>query len=142
MGDESYLEPNRKAQFIVLLMLVLFAVIVASFEPIIHRITPSTSAPLEELEASGRLLLLLTLGTFVVTFAVGLFWVAYFVRLGYRTLRLGSYPPPGTIVVFRTRIRTGKLAALLGYLSIALAALMVALMVLLGYATWLLTSAL
>jgi hypothetical protein len=142
MGDESYLEPNRKAQYIVLLMLVLFAVIVALFEPMIHRITPSTSAPLEELEAGGKLLVLLALGTFVVAIAVSIFWAAYFARLGYRTLKVGSYPPPGTIVVFRTRIRTGKLAVLSGYLSIAFAALLVAPMVLLGYATWLLTSAL
>jgi len=142
MGDESYLEPNRKAQFVVLFMLIVFAALIVSFEPIFHRITPSTSAPLEELEAGGRLLVLLALGIFIVTIAAGLFWVAYFVRLGYRTLKLGSYPPPGTIVIVRTRIRTGQQAALSGYLSIGLAALMVALLVLLGHATWLLTSAL
>ena len=123
-------------------MLILFAVMVASFEPIIHRIAPNTSAPLEELEAGGRLLVVLALGTLLVTIAVGLFWIAYFVRLGYRTLKLKSYPPPGTIVIFRTRIRTGQQAAISGYLSIAFAALIVALLVLAGHATWLLTSAL
>ena len=142
MGDELYLEPNRKAQIIVFLMFVLAAAILALLEPTINRITPSQSAPLEELEAGARLLTLLALGTFVIGFIVSLIWVAYFGRLGYRALKLGSYPPPGTIVVFRTRVCTGKQAVLAGYLSISFAVFIGLFAVLMGYATWLLTSAL
>ena len=142
MGDELYVEPNRKAQIIVLLIFVLVGTMVASLEPMIDRITPSQSAPLEELEAGARLLILLVLGACVIGFIVSLLWVAYFGRLGYRTLKLGSYPPPGTIVVFRTRVRTGKRAVLSGYLSISLAVFIGLFAVLMGYATWRLTSAL
>jgi hypothetical protein len=97
---------------------------------------------LAELEADARVLLLLTLGTAAVGFVLSVGWIAYFARLGYRTLRLRSYPPPGTVVVFRTRIRSGREAMLAAYASIAFAAVMVLPLVLLSYLTWLLTGAL
>ena len=142
MGDEPYVEPNRKVQIIVLLIFVLVGAMVALLEPMIDRITPSQSAPLEELEAGARLLGLLALCACVIGFLVSLLWVAYFGRLGYRTLKLGSYPPPGTIVVFRTRVRTGKRAVLSGYLSISLAVLTGLFAVLMFYGIWLLRVAL
>lgn len=142
MGDGSYLEANRKAQFIVLLTFLFVVVIVVSLEPLLYRVMPSFSASLEGIGASGRLLLLLTLLSHVVSFALSLFWIAHLVHAGYRTLKVGTYPPPGTMVVFRTRIRTGKQAAVSGYLSFAFAALMIVPIVLTAYVTWLLMGAL
>lgn len=142
MGDESYLEANRKAQFIVLLTFLFVVVIVVSLEPLLYRVTPSLSAALQGIEASGRLLVLLALISHVASFALSLFWITHLVHAGYRTLKLGTYPPPGTMVVFRTRVRTGKQAAVSGYLSFALAALMVAPVALTAYVTWLLMGAL
>jgi hypothetical protein len=142
MGDESYLEANRKAQFIVLLTFLSVVVIVVSLEPLLYRVVPSISASLEGIEASGRLLLLLALVSHVASFALSLFWIVHLVHAGYRTLKLGSYPPPGTMVVFRTRVRTGKEAAVSGYLSIAFAVLMIAPIALTAYVTWLIMGAL
>ncbi len=142
MGEELYLEPNRKAQIFVLITFVLAAAILALLEPTINRLTPSQNAPLEELEAGVRVLALFALGTLVVEFVISLVWVAYFGCVGYRALKLGNYPPPDTIVVFRTRVQTGKLAVLAGCLTIlcaVLAGLVAALMV---YAAWLLRVAL
>jgi hypothetical protein len=137
MGDESFLEANRRAQFIVLLTFLFVVVIVVSLEPLLYRVVPSISASLEGIEASGRLLLLLALVSHVASFALSLFWIVHLVHAGYRTLKLGRYPPPGTMVVFRTRVRTGKEAAVSGYLSIAFAVLMIAPIALTAYVTWL-----
>lgn len=142
MGDGSYLEANRKAQLVVLLTFLFVVVIVVSIEPLLYRVMPSFSASLEGIGTSGGLLLLLTLVSHVVSFALSLFWIAHLVHVGYRTLKLGSYPPPGTMVVFRTRIRSGKQAEVSGYLSFALAALMIAPIALTAYVTWLLMGAL
>ena len=54
----------------------------------------------------------------MVSSPIGLLWVVYFARIGQQSLRTGVYPPTGTVVVRRTRIRTGKEAVVLGYLSI------------------------
>jgi hypothetical protein len=142
MGDELYLEPNRRAQIIVLLQFVVGALLLVSVYPIINYLTPSPRASLEELEAETRLLRLLTLGIVVIAFIISLFWVRYFGRLGYRALKLEIYPPPGTIVVRRTRVRTGKQAVLAGYLSISFAVLIgLFIAALIGYEIWFFTSA-
>lgn len=137
MNDESYLQPSRKAQIIVLVVLILMALIVASLEPVLKHVTPGKSATLEELEGGARLLAILGLVTFSVACVVALTGAGYFARLGYRAMKLGSFPPPGTIVVVRTRIRTGKQVLLSGWLSILFGVLMIAPAVILGYLTWL-----
>jgi hypothetical protein len=142
MGEELYLEPNRKAQVLVLIMFGLVAAVLALLEPTISRLTPSQNAPLEELEAGVRVLALLALGILVVGFISSLVGVAYFGRLGYRALKLGSYPPPGAIVVFRTRVQTGKQAVLAGWLTILCAILAGLLAVSWVYPAWLLRVAL
>jgi hypothetical protein len=142
MADELYLEPNRKARIVVVITFVFLAVIVALIDPTIKRMMPGEGAPVEEVQSAARFLTRLALGIVVLAFIISLVWVAYFCRLGYRTLKLGSYPPVGAIVLVRTRVRTGKQAVLAGYLSISLAVLLVLLDVLVGYVTWFLTSAL
>lgn len=139
---ESFLEANRKAQLIVLLTFLFVVVILVSLEPLLYRVMPSLGTSLQGLEANDRLLLLLTLVSHVVSFALSVFWIAHLVHVGYLTLKLGSYPPPGTMMVFRTRIRTGKQAAVSGYLSFAFAALMIAPIALTAYVTWLIVGAL
>jgi len=125
MVDDLYLEPNRRAQIFVLIAIILAAILAASLNPIISYLTPSQNAPLQEQVAEAKLMLLLALGTNVIAIIVSLFWVVHFGRQGYRALKLGSYPPSGTIVVRRTKIRTGRQAILAGYLSILFAVLVV-----------------
>ena len=139
MVDDLYIEPNRRAQIIVFFVIILVALLFASLSPIVNYLTPSQSAPLEELEAGARLLTLLALGANILGFIISLFWAVYFARKGYRTLKLGSYPPSGTIVVRRTKILTGRQAIRAGYLSISFAVLMALFTLLIGYKIWLLT---
>ena len=135
MGDELYIEPNRKTQIIVLLVIIFAALIIASIELMVSYLTPSLTAPLEELEAGARLLLLLALCVNVAGVVLSVIWVVYFARIGYRTFKFGNYPPPGAIIVFRTKVRTGKEAVISGWLSILFAVMMLLPVALLVYLT-------
>jgi hypothetical protein len=138
MVDDLYLEPSRKAQTIFLLVIIFAALLFAAINPIINYLTPSQSAPLNELETSARLLTLLALGSHILTFFILLLFGAHFGRRGYRALKQGSYPPSGTIVIWRTKIRTGRQAILDGYSSIALGVFWGALALFEVYKIWLL----
>ena len=142
MEDELYLEPNRRTQTIVLLMIIFGILLFASIDPMISYLTPSKSAPLADLERGAKLLGLLASLFFVFALVISLIWAAYFGRVGYRSLKLGSYPPSGAIVVLRTRVRTGKQAVIAGYLSILLAVLFGLFTIPMGYAIWLFAVAL
>ena len=139
MVDDLYIEPNRRAQIIVFFVIILAVLLSASLSPIVNYLTPSESASLEEWEASARFLTLLALGANIFGFIISFFWAVYFGRKGYRTLKLGSYPPSGTIVVRRSKIRTGRQAIHAGYLSISFTVLMGLFTLLIGYKIWLLT---
>ena len=142
MAGDSYVDPDRKAQIIVLLLLLLAAAALALNEPMANWITPSDTAPLEKQEAGARLLIMVALGTSVVAFGLGVFCVAYFVRLGYRALKLRIFPPPGTMVIVRTRVRSDKDAMLMGLGSILFAVAALFPVTLVSYAIWLLITAL
>lgn len=142
MADELYLEPSRRAQVIVLSLLIVGGLIVASLEPALNYLTSSKSATLEELESDGRSLTLFFMGIFLIFVILSLMWTAYFARLGYRALKSGCFPPPGTLVVARTRVRTGRGALISGWLSISLGAVFIVPAAALGYLVWLFASAL
>lgn len=141
IGEELYLEPNRKAQVILLLVLLLLFMLTlllpTSRDAMIDHFAPRQDAPLEEIISQTRVLLTLTISALLVIFAFFLASAAYFARRSYRILKLGSYPLPGSVVFFRTRVYTGKRAVLVGYLFIFLSALMVAHSFMTGYAIWL-----
>ena len=142
MDDERYAEPSKKAQFVLLAILVLVALVVASLEPTITRLAPSSSASQREFDSGIRELTLIGLGTLVVAFIASVWGVTYFGRLGFRALKLRTFPPPGTIVVRRTRIRTGAQATLAAYCALAFAGLLSVLTILDAYVAWVLASAL
>lgn len=142
MAEELYLEPSRKAQVILLLVLISGGLVAASIGPLIDYLTPSKSATLEELESGGRSVMLVLMATFFVCVILSLIWASYFLRLGYRALQSGSFPPPGAVVVARTRVRTGRVALISGWLSIAFGAFIFIPAVLIGYLLWLIGSAL
>ncbi|MEQ1589662.1 MAG: hypothetical protein ABL902_04835 [Gallionella sp.] len=121
MVDELYLEPSRKAQIVFLLVIILAALLFASINPFIDYLTPSQGASSEDLKAGARLLASLALVPQVIVFLIMLFWAAYFGRRGYRTIKFGIFPPVGSIVIWRTKIRTGEQANLEGRTSIFMA---------------------
>jgi hypothetical protein len=142
VDSERYVEPSRKAQIVLLAILVLVALVAASIEPTITRLAPSPSAPQQEVDSGIRELTLVGLGTLVVAFIASVWGVTYFVRLGFRALKLRTFPPPGTIVLRRTRIRTGAQATLAAYHALAFAGLLSVLTILSAYVAWVLASAL
>lgn len=97
---------------------------------------PAPDASPEEIEAYVESDVAHIITFTIVSSPIGLLWVVYFARLGHQSLRTGVYPPTGTVVVRRTRIRTGKEAVVLGYLSIAFSVLLLASLVLIGIETW------
>lgn len=140
MAEDLYREPSRKAQRNTLLYLATFALMILLLWPLSQHLVPAPDASLEEIQAGAELLIVLALCVTLIASVFGIFWIGYFVRLGYRALKHGIYPPPGTVVVRRTRVRIGKEAAVSAYLSIAFAALMVAPLVLARHVIWLLYS--
>ena len=136
MVDDLYLEPNRKAQIFFLVTIIIAAILYASLDPIINSLTPSSNSPLEELEAGAKFLNLLALSTNIIWIIISLFWVGYFSRKAYRTLKFGSYPPSGTIVIRRIKIQTGRQAIIAGYLCILFAVLMGLSTIGIGYLIW------
>ena len=120
MGDEQYVEPSRKAQIALLVFLLLAALSLVLVEAAISQ-RPNTGTNI-------------LFGVSVIGFIVALFWVTYFARLGYRAITMRHFPPPGTIVVRRTKVRTGRTATLAGYSALACSGLMSAFAVLVAYA--------
>ena len=142
MNDERYVEPSRKGQVVLLAMLALAALIVVLLEPTITRLTPSPGVSQQEFHIGVRVLTLVALGTFAIAFLASLFWVTYFGRIGYRALKLRTFPPPGTLVVRRTIIRMGTPATVAGYFALAFSGLMSLFAILAAYVTCLLAGAL
>ena len=66
MADQLHLEPNRRAQVVLLLLLVVGGLIIALGEPLFDYLTPGKSATMEESESAGRSLMLVSMGTFFV----------------------------------------------------------------------------
>ena len=108
MGDATYIEPNRKAQLVVLAIIILGVLLLISIDPLINYLMPSQSASLEEIKASNRIFFALNTCATLIGLTACLFWAYRFFRIGHRSRKIGSYPPPDAIVIFRTRMRTGK----------------------------------
>ena len=142
MAEDLYREPNRKAQLTTLVVAATFAIVVLSLEPLAQRLLPAPDASLEEIEAGATLLKILADSIILIAIPFGVLWVGYYVHLGYSTLKHGIYPPPGTIVLARTRVRSGRQASVTGYVLVVFAALIMAGLVLAGYGLWLTYSAL
>ena len=137
MGEDLYLEPNRKAQINLFLIIIFAALLYLSIDPIVNYLTPSPNASLEELQVGARRISFLGICVRVLNFIIALYWAADSGRKGYLTLKLGTYPPPGTTVVRRTKILTGKQAVHQGYISILFAVLCTSLTILSGFTVWL-----
>jgi hypothetical protein len=80
---------------------------------------------------------MLTVSALLVAFALFAASAGYLARLSYRILHFGKYPPPGSVVFFRTRVYTGKQAVITGYVFILASAVVAANAFLTGYVIWL-----
>lgn len=124
MSNEEYIEPNKKAQVALLLTFVAILVFGVILNSMVDPLRLDQDASLEEIKISLGLLFELANKIIFIGCIIGLFAAWHFGRIGYLALKKGIFPPPGSIVVARTRIRIGKEATLLGYISIFIAFLL------------------
>lgn len=119
--EKEFLEASQNAKRIAVVLLIL--VIAAGFLliPWVGSMDPGDEASMDELaramqdvKFAGRVIV----GSTLLLWAIG---AVYFVRLGYRTRKFGQYPPPGTMVFRRTRIRRDADARLIGGLCYGVA---------------------
>ena len=118
MSEKLYLEPNQKLQIGTLLFFVLCIVSPIFIKFLLPQITPDIDSSVEEFKAFHSLLKLVMNSTYLIFVICILFLAISSLRAGYLALKLGRYPPPDTILPFRTRIYKGKRAIFLGHVSI------------------------
>jgi hypothetical protein len=118
MSEKLYLEPNQKSQIGTLLFFVLCIVSPIFIKFLLPQITPDIDSSVEEFKAFHSLLKLVMNSTYLIFVICILFLAISSLRAGYLALKLGRYPPPDTILPFRTRIYKGKRAIFSGYVSI------------------------
>ena len=134
--EDLYLEPNLKARKTAILCFAAFAVLMVSLIAWIQPQVPAPNASTEEIEAFLEFVVSFAIVFTIASSPIVLLSALYFARIGQQTLRTGVYPPTGTTVIRRTRIRTGKQAVALGYLSIAFSVLLLASFALVGVGAW------
>lgn len=115
MGDKIYLQPSRKAQRRVLLFIILYLIAWLLITTIMDHLIPNGSASLRDVERNLRIVA--SIGSIVLTavFIGQILAARYLWRLGFHALKLKTFPPPGTLVIFRTRVVVGKEAVFTGY---------------------------
>ena len=118
MSNKLYLEPNRKLQIGSFFFFVLCIVSPILLKFLLPQITPDLNSSAEEFKAFHTLLKLIMNSTYLIFVICILFLAISSLRAGFLALKPGSYPPPDTILPFRTRIYKGKRAIFSGYISI------------------------
>ncbi len=118
MSEKLYLEPNQKLQIGTFLFFILCIASPIFFKFLLPQVTPDLNSSVEEFKVFHSLLKLVMNSTYLIFVICILFLVISSLRAGYRALKLGCYPPPDTILPFRTRIYKGKRAIFSGYISI------------------------
>jgi hypothetical protein len=121
VDDERYIEASRSAQAILVAVFLVGIVLIPSSEWIVNRFIPGEGAPVEELTRFYERALIPVIG---IGIGLAAAWSFYFGRIGIRAITSGEFPPPGTLVVRRTKVKFGRIARASGWLSIAFAFIM------------------
>ena len=138
MNEGKFIEPSNKARFFLLGYIVLLALIVFYLKTEFDNILPAGNASQEQLDMAiasvGKMIDYLLL--FTVLQAI--LFSAYFVMLANQSIKSGQFPPPGTAVVKRTRISTGRKAFFSACLAYLIAVFMWCLILIPQYLKWIL----
>ena len=119
MSEKLYIKPNRKLQFGTLFFIVLCLVSPIFLKFLLPQITPNLNSSAEEFNEFHSYLRLIMNSTYFTFVICILFLGIYSLRAGCLALKFGCYPPPDTLLPFRTRIYKGKRAIFSGYISIS-----------------------
>jgi hypothetical protein len=122
--SDQYIQANLKARIVSFGYIVFMILIAMLLMYGLDDAIPQENASQDELRQSTA-----SLGQQINIFAVftlihAIFFCWYFVRLANSSIRTGKFPPPGTWVIVRTKIRTGKSALVSAYASYFLAVFM------------------
>ncbi len=108
--NEKYIEASPRAKWILIAFLFSLSALGLILYQEYQGIEIREHASVEDLKVVTEEYQKLIRYTMFINFLLGLGISPYFIRLGYRTLKLKEYPPPKTLVVFRTKIVGGKRA--------------------------------
>ncbi len=117
----EYIEPSSRARWILAALVGLMVLAYLAFQRLLIGDFSPTENPTDlDVQSLTDALILTTGTTALVSFCISIAATAYLWRLGRRALSSSQFPPPGTLVVKRTRIARGKLAKIEAWLSILL----------------------
>src|SRR6266404_1040641 len=105
MNDERFLESSRTAQAVSWVMFLLAIGLFAVGEWLSNRQIPDGGEPLQEFTRTSEYFLVACL---VFVIGVGAISSVHFGRIGIRSIARGEFPPPGTLVVRRTKVTFGS----------------------------------
>ncbi len=127
MNNERFIEANRTAQ---ITAIVVAAIAILAASPWLGNLPMSDEEAAQVWERFH---------VAIVGACVGLaiLWSLYFGRIGFSTLATGEFPPPGTLVVRRTKVRFGSVARLAGWLCIGFVLMIWLFVALMAYAVYL-----
>lgn len=123
-GDDQYIQANGNARlvlagYVALMLLIAFLLLYG-----LDRATPPENVSQKVLDQSIESLDQLFNILLIITLIHAVFFCWYFVRLATNSIRTGKFPPPGTWVIVKTKIRIGKRALVSAYATYFLAVFM------------------
>lgn len=120
MQSDRYVEPSRGAGRVLGAAILVVGGVMVFAWTWLYVFLGAKGASQEALEAKLQTLEIASsvLGGFAALIAA--FGALYTGRIGFRTLLHGQYPPHGTTVITRVKIRVGQEARIWGWLSVAL----------------------
>lgn len=114
----EYIEPSTKARWISAALIGLSVLGYLAFQRLlIGDFAPTGNPTQSDVQELTEALIVTTGATALVSLCISIAGTIYFWRLGRRAIASSQFPPPGTLVVKRTRIATGRLAKIEAWLS-------------------------
>ena len=121
VDQERYIEANRTAQ-ILLVALVIIGIIIFAISMWLSGIpVPPEGAGRVLLDRYADSVLLGTWTLLVISVPFSAVWSFYLARMGVKGLACGEFPPPGTLVALRTKVKVGIMARVSNWLALAMA---------------------
>jgi hypothetical protein len=137
MNQERYIPASRTAQILLLIMVIIGFLIFAVIHWLSGLPMPPPGSASAALDGYVHTVKQATWILFAVSIPISAAWSYYMARMGYRGLVSKEFPPPGTLVVTRTRIRTGRTAVFSSWLAIVMAVVFWSPVVILWYSLFL-----
>ena len=138
MESDQYLYPTAKGRIVQGAILIIALLVIIFLKSFVQSLSPpeNENTTIEELKADTEYLnsISLTIAVTSIIFCLGL--AGFSIRKGNETIKKKQFPPPGSPVFFKTKIRSGKYALRLGIGCYILGVVYLALVSFFGYLIW------